>query len=374
MCAASRSGDLNPTENIAYIRNIEYLQAIIDNMIDGVMTLDTSGTITSWNRACISIFGYNADDVIGRNLSTLLHEPDTAANNDNITPHLQETQRETTGRRKDGTTFPIELYIRAVDNGDMPTFIGIIRDISERKQSEDLLKKSNTALDDFVYIVSHDLKEPLRGIYFFSRFLFEDYGQKMDEEGRDKLQVLEKLSRRMEDLIDSLLLYSRIERVHLALRETDINAVVQETIELMDPLINKPNVKILVNTNLPKVVCDAAHATEIFRNLITNGLKYNDRPAKEIEIGATCKHPEYPGIPVFFVRDNGIGISDGHRHDVFKMFKRLHAANEYGGGTGSGLTIVRKIVERHNGRVWVESDGTSGSTFYFTLCPYECKA
>lgn len=362
------------TSNQDLRQSEKHMRAILDNTVDGIITINTQGVIKTYNAACQIIFGYDAAEAVGQNVSMLMPEPDRGRHDTYIEKYLQSGQaqiigigREVTGRRKDGSTFPMDLSIGEVNEGTRHTFVGIIRDITERKQAESELRKSHQAMDDFVYIVSHDLKEPLRGIYSYSQFLQEDSADRLDEDGQSKLETLKTLSRRMEELIDTLLHYSRLGRVDLAFRETDLNEVLQKTLDLMEPLINRPDVAVHVNGSLPTIVCDSAHVSEIFRNLITNGLKYNESDRKEIEIGVTESHEDYLGIPVFFVADNGIGIKEKHHEAVFKMFKRLHQRDAYGGGTGSGLTIVQKIVDRHNGRIWIESDGHSGTRFYFTL-------
>jgi signal transduction histidine kinase len=224
------------------------------------------------------------------------------------------------------------------------------------------LQQSNRELDDFAYIASHDLKEPLRGIHNYSRFLLEDYADKLDADGRAKLETLMRLTRRMEVLIDSLLQYSRLGRIDLTMTEVDLNEVVAEVLENLEASLHAEHAEVVVPRPLPMALCDRVQAGEIFHNLIVNGVKYNDRERKRIEIGYEEGAP-----PVFFVRDDGIGIPEKHQDAIFRIFKRLHARDRYGGGTGAGLTIVKKIIERHNGRIRVESTPGEGTTFYFTL-------
>ena len=242
------------------------------------------------------------------------------------------------------------------------------RELSERNAE---LHRSNQELDDFAYIASHDLKEPLRGIHNFSSFLLEDYGEKLDAEGRSKLETLIRLSRRMESLIDSLLQYSRLGRVDLAIEDVDLNASVGEVLDSIGIGLAESRVEVRIPRPLPVVRCDRVRVRELYYNLIVNAMKYNDKPEKWIEIGwerdgaagaAGTRHP-----PAFFVRDNGIGIQEKHHDAIFRIFKRLHARDKFGGGTGSGLTIVKKIVERHNGRIWVDSAPGEGTTIHFTL-------
>jgi len=232
------------------------------------------------------------------------------------------------------------------------------------------LERSNRELDAFAYVASHDLKEPLRGIHNFSSFLLEDYEDKLDEEGVDKLRTLMRLTRRMESLIESLLHYSHVGRAELAMEQTDVQDVVEETLELLAARLQEGQVDVRIPVRLPMVRADRVRVGEIFNNLIANAVKYNDKAEKWVEIGCETSPGEDGAMRhIFYVRDNGIGIAEQHHQSVFNIFRRLHGREEYGGGTGAGLTIVRKIVERHGGTIWLVSQPGAGSTFYFTLEP-----
>jgi signal transduction histidine kinase len=242
------------------------------------------------------------------------------------------------------------------------------RRTEELQRLNDELERSNRELDAFAYIASHDLKEPLRGIHNLSHFLLEDYVDKLDAAGVDKLRTLMRLTRRMESLIESLLHYSHVGRAELAMEKTDVQEVVEETLELLVARLQEGQVDVRIPARLPIVQANRVRVGEIFNNLITNAIKYNDKVEKWVEIGCEAA-PGEDGVmrQVFYVRDNGIGIAEQHHESVFDIFRRLHGRDEYGGGTGAGLTIVRKIVERHSGRVWLVSQSSVGSTFYFNL-------
>lgn len=236
---------------------------------------------------------------------------------------------------------------------------------SELEERNEELHRSNRELDDFAYIASHDLKEPLRGIHNYSVFLMEDYADKLDEDGRAKLETLTRLSRRMETLIDSLLQFSRLGRVDLAIDDVDLNGVLEEVLDSVAINLKENGVEVRIPRPLPTVLCDRVRIRELYYNLIVNAMKYNDKPEKWIEIGWREDGPALP--PAFWVRDNGIGIQEKHYESIFRIFKRLHGRDKFGGGTGAGLTIVKKIVERHNGRIWVESALGEGTAVFFTL-------
>jgi two-component system, chemotaxis family, sensor kinase Cph1 len=236
------------------------------------------------------------------------------------------------------------------------------------------LERSNMELDSFAYVASHDLREPLRGIHNYSTFLMEDYGDKLGEEGASKLATLMRLTQRMEDLINSLLHYSRFGRTELTFQAVDLGKVIEGVLDVI--AISQPApTEFRIPRPLPIVQCDRPQVIELFTNLISNAIKYNDREQKWVEIGYILPEEINPDLPkyldrsqtVFFVRDNGIGIRAKHLDTIFKIFKRLHPAASYNGGTGAGLTITKKIVERHGGSIFVESIFGDGSTFYFTL-------
>jgi two-component system, chemotaxis family, sensor kinase Cph1 len=240
----------------------------------------------------------------------------------------------------------------------------VLRKADELAQLNIELERSNKELDAFAYIASHDLKEPLRGIHNYSNFLIEDYGEIINAEGKAKLMTLIRLTQRMEDLIDSLLHFSRLGRVDLVMQPTNLNDEVHRILDMLSLRIEESGVEIRIPRPLPTVYCDRVQLGEVFSNLIANAIKYNDSPNKWIEIG----YFDHPPRPItFYVQDNGIGIREKHFDSIFRIFKRLHGPSKYGGGTGAGLTIAKKIVERHGGTIWLDSTYGEGSTFYFTL-------
>jgi len=249
----------------------------------------------------------------------------------------------------------------------------LLRKINELAEINLELERSNTELDAFAYIASHDLKEPLRGIHNYSNFLLEDYAELLDAEGVNKLHTLIKLTKRMEDLINALLHFSRLGRQELTFQSFNLNQSLESIIELFTVSKGGENIEIRIPRPLPKIVGDRVLLEEVFTNLISNAFKYNNQSEKWVEIGfldptlSNSLDPSQPQLLTFYVRDNGIGIQEKHLDTIFRIFKRLHSLNKYGGGTGVGLTIVKKIIELHHGKIWIESFYGGGSTFYFTL-------
>jgi light-regulated signal transduction histidine kinase (bacteriophytochrome) len=252
----------------------------------------------------------------------------------------------------------------------------VLRQADELARINVELERTNDELDAFAYIASHDLKEPLRGIHNYSSFLIEDYADILNEEGVAKLQTLMRLTQRMEDLINSLLHFSRLGRIELLLKDTDLNQIISQVESVVK--ISQPDTPIAIHIprSLPAIYCDPVQINELFTNLISNAIKYNDQPEKQVEIGylTMAELPEQnpvskisSSVLVLYVKDNGIGIREKYLDSIFRIFKRLHGQAHYGGGTGVGLTISKKIVERHGGKIWVESTYGLGSTFYFTL-------
>ncbi|MBD2355979.1 GAF domain-containing protein [Tolypothrix sp. FACHB-123] len=235
------------------------------------------------------------------------------------------------------------------------------------------LERSNRQLASFAYAASHDLKEPLRGIYNYSTILLEDYAQILDADALECLETVVSLSVRMETLINALLRLAQLGQAQLRKQPTDFNDLVNELIDVFRA--SRPDAhlfNIRIPQPLPTVQCDSVLVNEVFSNLITNAFKYNDKAEQWVEIGYLNSHPQQRKqqssvTPIFYVRDNGIGIPEHHRETIFRLFKRLHSQEKYGGGVGAGLAIVKKIVELHNGQIWVESTLGIGSTFYFTL-------
>jgi PAS domain S-box-containing protein len=363
------------------------LEAVIDNAPDGMLVVDREGRMIQVNARMEALTGYGREELVGKRVEMLV--PDRfraghAAHRDGYVAAPATRPMNAGGElrllRKDGAELPVEISLAPVHDGDTVTTIASVRDVTERVRIEAenrrftaQLEASNKELDDFAYIASHDLKEPLRGIHHYATFVLEDYADRLDDEGREKLVTLTRLTQRMEDLINDLLAYSRLGRVDMARAETDLDALVRDLVDSLHVTLKERRCEVILPAPLPTLHCDRVRVREVFANLIANASKYNDSPERTVEVGVRpgpVPGPENTAPlagPVFYVRDNGIGIPEKHQAAIFNIFKRLHGRDAYGGGTGAGLTIVKKIIEQHGGRIWLESAPGKGSTFHFTL-------
>jgi len=225
-------------------------------------------------------------------------------------------------------------------------------------------ERGHSELDSFAYVASHELREPSLGIHNSTRTRMEDDSDQIDAEGQAKLATLGRSSQRMDQLLDSLLEYGRVGSAERSHAQVDLNQVVKEALFLQRAQLRDADAEVKTHQPLPFIKGDYDRMVEVFTNLISNAVKYNDKANREVEIGF---EPAASGAPFFFVCDNGIGIEEKHYQEIFRIFRRLHARDAFGGGYGSGLTVSKKIIERHGGRIWVESEPGHGSKFLFTL-------
>jgi len=237
-----------------------------------------------------------------------------------------------------------------------------IRVFKKTKQLEEFassLKKSNKELEDFAYIASHDLKAPLRGINQLSSWISEDYSKVLDKKGKEDLEMLRERTCRMNNMIQGILEYSRIGRMEEKAEKIDLNELVKDIIESLFP---PDNIKILIENELPEYTADRTRLIQLFQNLLSNAIKYMDKPEGIIKIGCAEEENEWK----FSISDNGPGIEKKYFYKIFKIFHSLESEPAHK-GTGIGLTIVKKIIDLYNGRIWIESEVGKGTTFYFTL-------
>lgn len=353
------------------------LRAIIRTAHSAVITIDAQGLIIDWNPAAETIFGWTSDEVVGSAMVDLIVPPQHREAHRGGIRHFLDTGEgpvlnkliEMTALRRDGTEFSVELTIAAIRWRDSYIFSAFVRDISGRKFSEEKLhnyskqlEAANQELEAFSYSVSHDLRAPLRAVDGFSKAVLDDYGAQLPEEGRHYLASVREGAQRMGDLIDDLLTFSRLSRQPLHKRIVNTPALVRAVLEDLQPLQQNRRIELQI-AELPRCEGDPSLLKQVWMNLLSNALKYTrQRDPAIVEVG--CRQEN--GARVFWVRDNGTGFDMQYAHKLFGVFQRLHRAEDYE-GTGVGLAIVQRIVHRHGGRVWAESEENQGATFHFTL-------
>jgi len=239
------------------------------------------------------------------------------------------------------------------------------------------LLRSNDAVDAFAYVASHDLKEPLRGIANYAQLVTAEAAS-LEPENRERLERIRRLAMRMDGLLNSLLHLAAVGRVTLEKSSVELGPLLDEALEMISVRTDDPSVQIVLPRPLPEVQCDALQVRQVYSNLISNALKYNERTPRRIEVGYVdpedpAERIDFPagtaGQRVLYVSDNGIGIESRHYEQIFRLFKRLHGRDQFGGGTGAGLAVVQRVIDRHAGRIWVRSTPGVGTTFFFTLGP-----
>ncbi len=325
------------------------------------------------NAAFEKITGYAAEEVLGQNCRFLQGTDHQQPGLDDIRQAIRqgtEAKAELRNYRKDGNLFWNELYIAPVRDpqGGLTHFVGIQTDITQRKHQEiELANKtrelaqSNAELQQFAYVASHDLQEPLRMVASYTQLLGKRYRGKLDQDADEFIGYAVDGATRMQRLIRDLLEYSRVGAERQSFEETDCELVFQQAMQNLSASILERHAEVTHNP-LPIVQASPTHLTQIFQNLIGNALKFQGDAPPKIHVGAKA----LPDGWEFSVRDNGVGMPGDQLDRIFAIFQRLHGQSEYP-GTGIGLAICKRIVGKYGGQIWAESEPGQGSTFYFTL-------
>lgn len=387
----------------------ERLRAILQTAVEGIITIDERGIVESMNPAAEKTFGYKAEEVVGRNVSLLMPSPYRDEHDGYLANYIHSGQakiigigREVVGQRKDGSVFPMDLAVSEVRLAHRRLFTGFVRDISERKKADarlaDLaqtLAEKNKELETIVYVASHDLRSPLVNIQGFSRELSRacarlrerlagaqaghafaagsaagacpkdsELACLLEEDIPESLEYIQAGVSKIDALLAGFLRYSRLGRAALRIERLNLNSLLEAILLSMEFQIQKARATVSVGA-LPEGLGDSTQINQVFSNLIDNALKYRD-PNRLPEIQITGEIRDQRSV--YSVRDNGIGIARDHQAKIFEIFHRLNPSQ--GEGEGLGLTIAQRILERQNGRIWVESEAGSGSCFFVSLpCP-----
>jgi PAS domain S-box-containing protein len=346
-------------------------RALFEQSKDAVAIVDMTGAIKRANQQAAEMFGFTLDELVGMNPTHLVVAEEVSESADVIAALRSGEKVPTYERkfqRKDKSVFTAEVNVAFVyDTLGNPSHIqSIVHDISARKAAEEermqLLAKlqiANRDLQDFAYIISHDLKAPLRGISSVMSWLTSDYSHLLDEDGRELIALLNGRVERMEQMINGVLEYSRVGRDAEKRIAVDLNRLVGEVKADVDP---EERVEVIIETPLPTLVIEPTRIRQVFQNLLDNAVKFIDKPEGEIRVG--CKPQD--DCWVFWVQDNGPGIEQRHFERIFQIFQTLTPRDQME-NTGIGLSIVKRIIELYEGEIWLESTIGKGSTFFFSL-------
>lgn len=347
---------------------------IINQIHDSVISTDLNGFISSWNSGASKLYGYAADEMLGKHISELYPEKQRdLLENDIILPLKEKGEHEVEIRmqKKDGTKFYSHLSLSLLyDSDNKPKgMVGYSIDISARKKAEDDARKhanelaiANEELRRFNYSVSHDLKAPLRAIDGFSSVILDDFNEQLTEQGKDYLNRIRMATQRMGRLIEDMLNLSRVSLEEMSREKINLSEMVAHVLSILQERSNERNVDIKIQQNI-FIHADKGLTQILVENLMDNAWKYTSQNLNAtIEFGQTKKNKN----SVLFIKDNGIGFDTKYANRLFDPFQRLHNSKEFS-GSGVGLATVQTIVHRHHGRIWAESQLNEGTTFYFTL-------
>jgi PAS domain S-box-containing protein len=357
-------------------------RGLLEAAPDAMVVVNVAGKIVLLNVQAEKQFGYSRDELLGQKVKNIIPEgfaeriiADGTRSAAEALAQQIGTGIELLGRRKDGSEFPIELMLSPLESADGILVTAAIRDISVRKKSDEHLvktvgelKRSNDELQQFAYVSSHDLQEPLRMVSSYTQLLAKRYKGRLDSDADEFIGFAVDGCNRMQGLIQDLLAYSRAGANGKALREISGENALKVALTNLRTSVEQSGA-VVTHDSLPAIRTDETLLTQVFQNLVGNAIKYRRAESPQVHVSAS-KNGGNEWI--FSVRDNGLGIDPQYFDRIFILFQRLHGRDEFE-GTGIGLAICKKILERLGGRIWVESQPEKGSTFYFALPETERK-
>ncbi|XOZ33616.1 sensor histidine kinase [Halomonadaceae bacterium KBTZ08] len=355
---------------------IQRYRDIIDASPSALVLVNPKGEIVLVNRATERLFGYEREELLGQYVEILVPAPVRGSHHTyresylaTPEPRMMGQGRDLYGLGKGGEEIPIEVGLTPIHMPDGPHVLSAIIDLTYRKQAEealarqaDELARSNAELEQFAYVASHDLQEPLRMVRSYTELMEKHLGQELDAKTAKAMKYVVEGAERMQLLIDDLLLYSRVGRGELDITRVDVNTVVKHVVNLLSVKIAEQPGASVTWDELPTVMASESMLVQLFQNLLFNGLKFHgDEPPR---VHVTCE--ETASEWIFHVEDNGIGIDPQYAERVFQVFQRLHERARYP-GTGIGLAVAKRIVARHGGSIGFDSRPNAGTRFYFSL-------
>ncbi len=340
-----------------------------------VMT-NQEGNIELANQALFELFDYDRDQLIGQNIEVLIPKKFRQQHQQYRKDYNKKPEKRTMAARSDlhactknGREFPVEVGLSPIKLNQIPKVIASVTDITERRKQllvlhnyTNQLKKSNENLEQFAYVASHDLQEPLRMVSSYTQLLANRYQNKLDEDANVFIQFAVDGAKRMQALIQDLLIFSRLSAETIRKEPVDANELYDSALKNLAMGISETNT-LVTKDELPVICGDKSQLGQLFQNLIGNAIKYRG-PEKNNQIHVSVGRVNDRWQ--FCVQDNGIGIETEYFERIFVIFKRLHGTTEYP-GTGIGLALCKRIIESHKGEIWVESEYGQGSRFYFTV-------
>ncbi|MDP8990914.1 MAG: PAS domain S-box protein, partial [Acidobacteriota bacterium] len=350
------------------------LSAIVESSDDAIISKDLNGIIRSWNSGAERVFGYSAQEVIGKSI-TLIIPRERLDEEADIISRLQRGERidhfETQRRTKDGRILSISLTVSPVRDasGKVVGASKVARDVTAREMQEQALREANAALmrangdlQQFAYSASHDLQEPIRSISVYGEMLSQRYRDRLDAKGLQYLSFMTTGAHHMEMLVKDLLAYTQTSETVSEPGPVDANVALEQALANVAEAIRESGA-VVSHDALPTVRMHEVELRQLFQNIVGNAIKYrSEEQAPRIHVTARLEDGRW----LFAIRDNGIGIAPAYKDSIFGIFKRLHTDSKYS-GTGIGLAICQKIVERNGGRIWVESEVGQGATFFFSV-------
>ena len=377
---ARREQELKIQRQIAFASGLFQVdvtvRTLLESVAEGVVIIDSSGTILLVNAMAEKMFGHEREDLVGKPHAMLIPERFRKVHEEHEAGYFREPRirpmgllLDLYGLRKDGSEFPLEISLSHIETVSGLLVMAFVSDITLRRQAEENLKtanaelaRSNRDLEMFASVVSHDLQEPLKTITGYTELLAHKYREKLDQQAENYIHFIVDGSEHLQMLIDDLLAYSRIGTRTRPLATVQMNAVLNRALDSLARSLEESGARV-EREELPEVKGDGVQLLELFQNLIGNAVKFRKKELPlRIRVSAERKGNDW----VFGVHDNGIGIAPRFFDRIFEVFRRLHTRQEYE-GSGMGLAICRKIAERHGGRIWVESSPGEGSSFFFTL-------